>query len=502
MPAEYLACVENYVKKGVSKKTAQARCAAAYYNRHGVTVNEAHSSKDFEPIGGMDMGEVDMDLVNLIMMDLNQLGMVEGVKASKSVKLTKKEQRAEITMSDHMISNVVAYNMDMLDDFNIVEIVATKVGAKAYTEEGRALTWTKQGLQAAEKTWRLTDASVNHDEETFEGKILASFLDGDLLRMVLKVTDKLKAWIKSAGKLIGVSIEAINVKINKDYEIISAVGDGVTFVFPPHEPACGTDEGCGIVAAETTETITAENKYFCDKCGAETIEENVHRVSMYAMYSPVESPGDNKDFKRDVCAECRIDIKAVLDAMFPIKATATEEDNITPSDNINEDGTAVDESSTPDITGDKMADEEVKTICAEKHAAIVKDKDSTIEKLTKEMDEIRATLAQYETERKNVLLESLKKESIDIEPYKDDNIATLEKLVNAVKAFKTKLEEEVEENSGAKVKATEALTDPDGDALAKMQTDAAETEKKRLVEEEAKRMADIDKRAAEKGYTT
>jgi len=42
MPKEYEHCKESYLKKGVSEKKAKAICAGMYYNRHGITVKEAH----------------------------------------------------------------------------------------------------------------------------------------------------------------------------------------------------------------------------------------------------------------------------------------------------------------------------------------------------------------------------------------------------------------------------------------------------------------------------
>ncbi|MEM3368576.1 MAG: hypothetical protein QXP88_00560 [Thermoproteota archaeon] len=43
MPKEYEHCKESYLKKGKSEKEAEAICAGMYYNRHHITVNEAHS---------------------------------------------------------------------------------------------------------------------------------------------------------------------------------------------------------------------------------------------------------------------------------------------------------------------------------------------------------------------------------------------------------------------------------------------------------------------------
>lgn len=41
MPKEYLACVDKLISEGKSKKEAQKICAIAYYNRHGITPQEA-----------------------------------------------------------------------------------------------------------------------------------------------------------------------------------------------------------------------------------------------------------------------------------------------------------------------------------------------------------------------------------------------------------------------------------------------------------------------------
>lgn len=42
MPKEYEHCKESYIKKGTSEKKAKEICAGMYYNRHKMTVKEAH----------------------------------------------------------------------------------------------------------------------------------------------------------------------------------------------------------------------------------------------------------------------------------------------------------------------------------------------------------------------------------------------------------------------------------------------------------------------------
>jgi cation transport regulator ChaB len=235
MPAEYLACKQSYIKKGISEKTASARCAAMYFKRHGVTVNEAHKRgvATFPDLEGI--SEDDFDLAKLILTDLNEI-----------------ETRATVMKPDTHGEEVEisALNMDFLDDFGVLEITATKVGAGAFTAGGQAVSWTERALKKAAPTWVMGNVSVNHNGK-FYGRIIASWLENGLLKMVVKVNDQLKGWLKKFGKDIGVSIEAISVKLNKKFEVVDARGTGVTFVFPPEIPACTIEEGCGIVATET-----------------------------------------------------------------------------------------------------------------------------------------------------------------------------------------------------------------------------------------------------------
>jgi len=54
MPKEYTNCVKSYVKEGVVLKTAKARCAAAYYKKHKMTVKQAHAKGIEEDISMAD----------------------------------------------------------------------------------------------------------------------------------------------------------------------------------------------------------------------------------------------------------------------------------------------------------------------------------------------------------------------------------------------------------------------------------------------------------------
>jgi len=483
MPADYLACVDGYTKKGVSEKIAKARCAAWFYKKHGYTVNEAHdkgwgSAPAIEGMGN----DVDFNLVELIMRDLSDLEK-ELNASNKQVKLTKKEEKQDVELADQSTSTIEAMNIDMLDDFNIVEIVAAKVGSKAFTSLGTAVTWTLEGLKSAETTWALKKVSINH-EPVYHGIILSSFIIGNELRMLLKVSDEIKAWIKTAPKLIGVSIEALKVKI-KNYEVISAQGDGVTFIFPPVEPACPISEGCGIVANDksqdkpveieqkTTEIIVNSVTATTDTnttISSVTIPANTF---VYDWTVPIVWPTD-WDWSK-----YKVEIK-------PLPLDNNNEENINSNKPQNGDN-MVDEIKTPE------------TICAKKHESLMKEKDSQIEVLNKELETLKASLAKFEDEKKLTVLEAIKAEGVDVEQYKSDPIATLEKLLTTVKAYKMKVASATVVDSGAVIKANDVKTEPDGDAMAKAK-EQAEVEAKTKAEIEAVKIKDIDEKAKKFGY--
>lgn len=528
MPAEYVKCVESYVKRGVSRKTAKARCAAAYYKRHGVTVNEAHKKGLAELPAEISDG-LDFDLTCLMMSDLSEIGAT-----IQATQITKTEMNGSVL-------DIKAINTDLIDDFGVVEIIATMVGAHAYTGDGLAVRWTEDALTAAQETWRFTRVSINHNNRSY-GRVLASFLDGKLLRMVVKVDDTLKAWIKKAGEMIGVSIEAINVKIDeKTSDILSATGSGVTFVFPDHTPACTIDEGCGIVGADN---IIKEE-------GTQVKEEDMGEVSSFIPPDAGTLPAEGKKILKKVYDECRskqggsedpkdkekcaaIAWTAVKNAGFARNETGkwgttettasltnfdlsgtinvlTAPDatyyypNITipepggawipwitwPSDNT---GGMWDIKTTPyninegvdskDKTkeGEKLADETPKTICAEKHERLIKEKETEIETLKKKIESLESVVASYEAEKKSAMLDQLKA-FIDVKPYEGSDIKTIDTVLGAMKAFKEKADKEPVQDSGATVKATADKVDETGKA---MTNEISEAEKK--AKEEAEKL--------------
>ena len=463
MPADYIACRDSYVKKGVSMKTAKARCAAWFYKKNGMTVNEAHKKGEATAespmppeLVGEDLTDIDFDLVALMLKDLPAIDELANTQPSESTKPAKGTTDA--------ISEVVAINKEFLADSNIVEIVATKVGAKAFTGDGRAVVWTPKALEKAQATWVLGRVSMNHEDNN-HGRIIASFMDGDLLRMVVKVSDTLKDWILKASDLIGVSIEAINVKVNKAFEIMTARGTGVTFVFPPHEPACTIKEGCGIVATETTISNPPDL----------TLTSTTPDDTFLSI------PYIHTDW--NLIWTTTTNGTAISDA--PI--------NIVEKDKILD---------TPE-KGEHMAEEtkeQPKTICAEKHDRLMKEKDDTVAALNVEIVSLKATVTKFEDEKRVALLDSLKSEGVDSEPYKTETIPVIEKVIAAVKAFKKKEEDKPEVNSGAVVIATaETKTEPKGNIMSATVDEAAE--KARLAAEaDTKKLNEIFEKAKKFGY--
>lgn len=441
MPAEYTHCVESYTKKGVSLKTAKGRCAAMYFKRHGVTVNEAHKKglASYPELEGFD--DSDWELAELISTDYDKIEESIEKSAQSTVKADTHGESEKL--------DIQAFNVDFLDDFGILEIVATKAGATAFTATGQAVTWTKKAIKGAAPTWKMQPASVNHNGKTY-GRILESFHDSDNVRMLIKVNATMKDWLKKFGKFVGVSIEATDVKINKRFEITSARGTGVTFVFPPESPACAIEEGCGIVG---TKEETKEKPE--EQLPVETTEEETELIGTITS-TPLSIWVDSDTST----AQSTVEIVAP-----PINIS---EDNKAEADKMVEDK-EVTVKINVEATGDKMAEEkkEPETICAKKHETLMKEKDVQIEALKKELDSAKATVTKFEDEKKTVLLENLKKEGIDSEPYKTEPIPVIEKVLGAVLAFKKKAEEAPEVNSGADVKATEQKTEPAGNVMEK-----------------------------------
>lgn len=147
-------------------------------------------------------------------------------------------------------------------------ISATKVGSKARiinspTSDGVLVTWTEKSLVATAKTWEGGKVTKNHGPESY-GKIISSDFDGSTVVMEVEVNDELAKEIEEHkdDDNFGVSIEASQVLYSpENFEIDSALGTGVTFVFAPAFPQCSKEEGCGLLATKESEVDTmAENE--------------------------------------------------------------------------------------------------------------------------------------------------------------------------------------------------------------------------------------------------
>ena len=452
MPAEYLHCKESYMKKGVSEKTASARCAASYFKRHGVTVNDAHKKglATFPELEGI--SEESFNLAKLIMTNLDDI--------DTQAAATKPDTHGEEL-------KVTAINMDALDEFGILEITATKVGSTAYTGLGQAVTWTKQALEKTAPTWAYGNVSANHNGESY-GRIISSFFENNVVRMLVKVNDEMKGWLKQFGKHVGVSIEAIKVKINKKFEIVQASGTGVTFVFPPHKPACPIEEGCGIVATDMKkdeQPMVVEN--------AEEEREVEGTISATPLNILTLEP-----------------VNSTTTSTYTNWTITLPPTNITEA-NKNDGGPEkpVEKQPEPAIIetkGEIMVEEAkpAETICAKKHETLMKEKDSVIDAKVKEIESLKATVAKFEAEHKAKVLEAFVKETgLDAKAYETREVSVLEDIMATLKALKEKEAKEPVIDSGAIVTATKQETKPEGDVvtatISEAETKAKEEEKLR-----------------------
>lgn len=454
MPAEYVRCKESYIKKGISEKTASGRCAAMYFKRHNMTVNEAHKKgvASFPDLEGIT--EDDLKLAELILSDLE---VIED--QTSAVKPDTHGEQLEIT----------ALNMDFLDEFGVLEIVATKVGAGAFTGNGQAVSWTEKALKKAAPTWLMGNVSVNHNGKYY-GRIIASFFENGLVRMTVKVNEQLKGWLKKFGKDVGVSIEATSVKLNKKFDITDAKGTGVTFVFPPETPACDIKEGCGIVATEA-------------KVGEPNITVNINAEDEEKSVDGIVSSTPINLLTYDPYGTGYTTTADSSTATITI---------VTPN-NITEDNKNL---SSKDIIETKkvetMAEEpKPETICAKKHESIVKEKDTAIEALKKELESLKATVSKYDAEKKCKLLEAIKNDGLDPKVYESKEISVLEDILATLEAFKKKEAEVPEVNSGAVITATVQETKKEGDIVTATLTEAEDKAKK-----EAEELARINAKAS------
>lgn len=483
MPAEYMACVKSETARGKSRKVAQRMCAISYFKRHGISVNEAHKKGVATELG---IEDNDFDVMNKMVTNLKDIQADSAVQASIVFREADTISKVESPI-----------NIDFLKEFGVVEIIATKVGSRAYTKDGRALVWTKKAIVSTAPSWKMKPVSANHEKKNY-GLIIDAWEESDEVRMTLKVNEYMTEWLLRASDLIGTSIEAVDVKSNEDFEIIGATGSGVTFVFPPHEPACSIQEGCKVIA----ENIDyAELEAFVPP-EAGTLPDEGKKILMQT-YNECRTRQE-KEGKTDKEYCSKVSWVAVHNAGFKkddkgIWVKATEETdknvlNIQPLNNIN-DSNISNVSDTKILetqTGDMMAEETKNVIEASVHATMIAEKDSVIaqktaeiETVKKEMESLKATVAIFEDEKRQKLLGVLKESGVDTEAYKDICPKTLEKMIGAIEAYKKKLDAQPEVNSGAVIEKPIEEHDPSKEVVANM-IDATETKDKLSKEEEDK----------------
>jgi hypothetical protein len=412
------------MKRGISEKTASARCAAMYYKRHGVTVREAAKKAGIATV-------IDYD-------DELMQSMLDGkVKATVPSEIT-------ATME------AFAINFDFLED-GIIEMIATKEGARAFTSDGVAVTWTLPILKNIAHTWKGGGVDINH-EDKFYGSILDSWLDVANLRHVVFVDDYLKGEIKKrldAGEEIGVSIEAKKVIYDlKTFEITDAVGTNVAIVLHPHKPACTPKDGCTVLLSTTPTNTNGKNMPTDEEMEAKLNEIDGAKLSYKQRQGLPESAfcGPDRSFPAQDAAHVRNGLARLNQSNFSSEQKAgilsclksrAKKYNIDVSAAIV--GIEADEESA---TSEKDGQNGV-TNMAENTVSAVE-----YEKAVKELEELRATVAAIHEKDKKALLEKIGAD-ISVDSFKDAPICTLEAVVKAIDLMKVKAAEQITVDSGA-----------------------------------------------------
>lgn len=450
MPEEYLRCKESYMKKGVSEKTASARCAAMYYKRHGVTVNEAAKKA-----GEATTIDYDESLYKAILAE----------ESEESKKNCGCKAQAIEHKGIYAKMQAISVNIEMIDD-GIVEIVATRVGAKAYTSDGVALKWPKKTLENMSHTWTNGTVSINHDPAHIHGKIISAWFDGKNTRHVLKIDDFLSKWISVGAALgLGVSIEADELEYDeKKLDILNARGTGVTIVFPPATAACPPEEGCGIMGTEEQEYADGAKLTYEERqklpdsafCGpdrsfpahdADHVRNGLARLSQ-SNYSSEEKASILKCLKSRA-KKHGIEVSeagAILNSADKDNLVMTIVNNIV----VDEESARAEEAGVN--SGETMADEDKTKIVA----AELEKKTAELDATKKELEELRAFKEKIAAEEKTRML-AVVATYIDSKPFENEHLCSIKAVVSALETYKKKMDEEPERNSGAQ--ATER-TDP------------------------------------------
>ena len=133
---------------------------------------------------------------------------------------------------------------------NIFSIKAAKVNSASYGWDGTKYTFSKEALEKYAHTWAGGIVTLNHMYIDHQDSMIreASFGSDDMVDMNIAIGNEETAKRIRAKEPTGVSIEASSVGDTPDNEIMAFTGTGVSIIFYPEQPACPTEDGCGIVS--------------------------------------------------------------------------------------------------------------------------------------------------------------------------------------------------------------------------------------------------------------
>jgi len=132
-----------------------------------------------------------------------------------------------------------------------------KDGTLAFDSKGKKYTLTAEALQKDHLTWNGGKITINHKVMS-EGKISEVFYKAPFVYgRITGLTDEVLNVIDSAAYR-GVSQESTPVSIDKDGNVVSLKGTGLTVVVFPENPACPLRDGCGTIKNDFS--LNTENR--------------------------------------------------------------------------------------------------------------------------------------------------------------------------------------------------------------------------------------------------
>src|SRR3990167_4963811 len=317
MPEAYTKCRDSYIRRGVPAKEAKSRCAATYFKRTGVTVNEA-KKRGY----AADLSDDEFSMVSSI------LGEAGGAKTT-TITI---EAAHGLAISERV--SLGASDRPNFGDDGLITVVAARVGSSAImrdsqTGSAKVVKWSREALERMAPTWIGGRVSANH-EPVDKGKILTSRLDGDDLVQTFSPAPDLLEAMAHAWPNVGVSTEAAVTKMSDDgTTVLDGQGIGITAGFYPMSPLCPPDEGCRILASEVSKGATMVDE--CD-CGKEqslkaaelkaeeiaaklkTTQGELAKVKADFESLKVEA-ADLRTFRSDIEAKRRKDLLATADSL-------------------------------------------------------------------------------------------------------------------------------------------------------------------------------------------